>query len=1727
MKNLLFLTLLCLGLMGGARGQTCTSTISSYPYYQNFEAGAGGWTSGGNNSSWALGQPNKLVINSAASGTKSWATNLSGNYNANEQSFVESPCFNTNSLTQPVVEMKIWWNSEFSWDGAVLQSSIDNGATWQIVGANGDPNNWYNDNSIGAGPGGQPAASAIGWTGRTGFTPGNGSGNWVVAKHALTGLGGKTSVKLRIAFGSGPTTEDEGFAFDDVSVYELPANDASVASITNPVVSIQPNVSTPITVTIKNHGSTALSTATLGFSVNGAVISNNFAFSGNLATNQVSAPVVIGNHTFPAGVYTIKAWTRLPNSVPDGNPGNDTISVQVYSCTSLSGTYTINKLIPASATNFQSFTAASLAMLNCGVSGPVTFNVVSGSGPYTEAVTFGNIPGASATNTITFNGNGNTILRPAASPADGVLKLSGTKFFRFNNLQVETDPATVNWAVLKLENAAANNIFSGCTFTHSITTTSAASQAVLIMQGCTSNNFQDNTIIGGYYGILNNGSSPLPNNNNQFSDNIFKDQNFYAFSSSNANNIIVSGNDISRSLRTNGTSFYGINFGPGSLGIMISKNRIHNTHDAATATNGTVYGIYMSAPGTLGAENIIKNNIIYNINCGGGTLYAFYNSNANNTYYYNNTVSADNQGVNYNILRGIHFTTSTANVQFINNNLSLSSTATTKHAIYLSNQTNSLYTNNNNFYLGTSGNVAYYLGANVITLTAWKIANSNTYDQASVSADPLFVNVPTGNLKPTNPILNNIGQVLTAVTDDITGTPRNATTPDPGAYEFTPAANDAGISAILSPVSPATPSVSLPVTVTLSNYGLSPLTSVTINWSINSIAQSPFTWTGHLTTSQSANVTIGNYTFAGGIFALNICTSLPNGVADPNAINDCRSMSVISCNALAGTYTINKNVPASASNFVSFTTAVNTLVSCGITAPVTINVVAGSGPYNEVFEIFNINGTSATNTVTFNGNGNTLSSPSPAADAVVKLNGAKHILFNNLNIEVHANVSGGSVVSLVNNAQNNTFSGCTITHSKTITATSYAVSLLTGSSNNTFQNNTLIGAYYGIYNGGAFAVLNSGNQFIGNTLKDMYNAGIYNYFGPNTLIEGNDISRPTRTNGILFHGIYNATAGSTAVIISRNRIHNTNDAATATAVNVYGIYTSAPGAVGSENIVKNNAIYNLNNTGGMVYGLYNSNSGNTYYYNNTVAVDTASGSYNAVYGMYFTAASQNVKFVNNLVSLTSTATTKYALYLATNGIMLISDYNDLFAPGGHVGYLVNAFTTLANWKTVNTAAYDQNSVSLDPLFVNVALGNLYPTEPNLNNLAQPLTAVTDDITGALRSVTMPDIGAFEFNINVNDVGVIAVSGPVATGCGLTNAETITITLKNFGNVAHTSIPVSYTINGNGTVNETFTGSLAPGATAPYAFTAKADLSVPSTFEIIARTNLIGDANASNNADTLNITNSLITGMPVTLNFETVATGITRFRKVVNPKSNIAEDVAASFGATSTKGLIMDGVNHAGWVMPSGLTDPWTTNPDNFAGAYICFDSTGAAANDTLLLTFDLKQLYKAANANTNFRVTVNGTQVGPTYLPPFSGTPINWQKIRVDLSQYKNDPFVMIGLESSVKEAYDSGNGTANLIDNIEIKRVAGPTAPTGLNEHTLQSNVQIYPNPSNGQFKVALTKGKNYSFTVSDLSGKVIRTQTTRKEDNMLDMTGVAKGIYLLKIQSATESVVRKLVIE
>lgn len=388
--------------------------------------------------------------------------------------------------------------------------------------------------------------------------------------------------------------------------------------------------------------------------------------------------------------------------------------------------------------------------------------------------------------------------------------------------------------------------------------------------------------------------------------------------------------------------------------------------------------------------------------------------------------------------------------------------------------------------------------------------------------------------------------------------------------------------------------------------------------------------------------------------------------------------------------------------------------------------------------------------------------------------------------------------------------------------------------------------------------------------------------------------------------------------------------------------------------------------------------------------------------------------------------------------------------------------------------------------------------------------------------------------NSNNLAINAFV-PLSKICGFGNNENVEVILENQGSIPASGYTVSYTVNNGTTTTPAVTAqgsTLAPGIATNFLFQTGANLSNPGAYVITVTVNMPGDPDASNNTFTYNVNNAAYTSLPPVLNFETSAIGMAGLRTMKGTKANLTEAAGASIGTGSTKGLIMDGVTHPNWVIPVATTNPWNSNPDNFSAAYLCFNPAGGNQNDPLWLSFDLKQLYKGANANTNFRVTINGTPVGGnqatpanTYRPPFSGTggTTNWTKVYIDLTPFKNEPTIQIGFESSVKEEYANGTGTANLVDNIRIQRLN----PTGINHDILNSQLQVFPNPSAGIFNVTLPQGKAFEMEVTDLTGKVVMQQAAKTGAAKLDLSKAAKGVYLLKVSAEGASSVQRIIVE
>jgi hypothetical protein len=103
--------------------------------------------------------------------------------------------------------------------------------------------------------------------------------------------------------------------------------------------------------------------------------------------------------------------------------------------------------------------------------------------------------------------------------------------------------------------------------------------------------------------------------------------------------------------------------------------------------------------------------------------------------------------------------------------------------------------------------------------------------------------------------------------------------------------------------------------------------------------------------------------------------------------------------------------------------------------------------------------------------------------------------------------------------------------------------------------------------------------------------------------------------------------------------------------------------------------------------------------------------------------------------------------------------------------------------------------------------------------------------------------AFTTPLIAFDAGVISIDQP-AVSTPMYSSIAVSVTIKNFGLNTISNIPVSFAINGNTPVAETFTGSILPGVTAVYAFTTNY-ASPATTYNICAYTDLSADTHSYN------------------------------------------------------------------------------------------------------------------------------------------------------------------------------------------------------------------------------------------------------------------------------------------
>lgn len=395
-----------------------------------------------------------------------------------------------------------------------------------------------------------------------------------------------------------------------------------------------------------------------------------------------------------------------------------------------------------------------------------------------------------------------------------------------------------------------------------------------------------------------------------------------------------------------------------------------------------------------------------------------------------------------------------------------------------------------------------------------------------------------------------------------------------------------------------------------------------------------------------------------------------------------------------------------------------------------------------------------------------------------------------------------------------------------------------------FDNDLKLSAIVSPSTGRAFTSTALGvSQTVSVTIKNLDNAVSSNTYTVSYRVNGGSVVTETPGNTInslqsftyTFITPYDfSTVGSYTIeawVSQSGDVRNSNDTATKSIKQLQNDPVTLPFAEGFETATA--ASYTTNTTGlsGLDRCDFNGSSSNsrasTFVSSSFPNSGTRSVTLDAALNISATTQSDLITTVN------------LSNYASTDGLRLTLYYRDHQQSSSSHNYIWIRGTDTQPW----VQAYNLNQSTItDGSYIYIRYININEI---LNNAGQTVSSSfqikfgEEGITSANNtsySSASPDLDdGYTFDdvlISVanNDLLMEQITYPSNFNCGLTNATSITVSVKNTSTSTLTNIPVSYRINGGSIVTESI-GSIGANSTISYTFATTADLSIPATYTI--------------------------------------------------------------------------------------------------------------------------------------------------------------------------------------------------------------------------------------------------------------------------------------------------------
>lgn len=419
-----------------------------------------------------------------------------------------------------------------------------------------------------------------------------------------------------------------------------------------------------------------------------------------------------------------------------------------------------------------------------------------------------------------------------------------------------------------------------------------------------------------------------------------------------------------------------------------------------------------------------------------------------------------------------------------------------------------------------------------------------------------------------------------------------------------------------------------------------------------------------------------------------------------------------------------------------------------------------------------------------------------------------------------------------------------------------------------------------------------------------------------------------------------------------------------------------------------------------------------------------------------------------------------------------------------VGSGINDYSEYSLWKGAQT--FDKDSRFIDPQYVSSY--DLTPRNIALNNTADFMALVPNDINGTQRNTSKTDIGSYEIN-TFKDLKIDSV---LLSGSGCNNNVSSKLRLKNnslfYKVYKNDSVNIYYNVNG--------------GAVQVFTYGFK--------------------------QDSLNFNDTALVNIP---------------NLILNP--GIVNTIRFWINYTNDSAQWNDSISHVYYVYNSPSVD-FTSN-GFCAGTVTTFTSQTSPVvfykwsfpDGSSVNSANASKVLAAGNNNITLQVTnaqgCSNTitkQVTVFSLPSNTVTRTGDSLSTVAGMSYQwflnNNPLtndtlqkVKIKQSGNYKVTVTSPQGCSNSSTNVFY-------AVTGIKGFDNTDQVMVYPVPATNELFIELAQANSGNYILTDVTGKKIAQGILKQGLNSVGLDSVTKGIYFIIVQTAeSDQLIRKIIKE